>query len=231
MNDKPYSDAELAKARELLKPHRTNTGYINADIAELVVCDALRMDASASLRRPSYDALLIIAQSVCGALSRAGIDDCDDPGEAIDVMRERLEKEVAALRTASQEDDGIDDDTSCAPGGPEWQRGFNAGREQGRREIPKPASTARAGVDWRPIETAPKDNKRPLMIAQYHTETGQLIELDWDATFEAESESWEIPEVYYVWSSANGRVEEPTHWAYQDELALIDANKQESGNG
>jgi hypothetical protein len=30
--------------------------------------------------------------------------------------------------------DDIDDDQSCAPGGVEWQRGFEAGREQGRRE-------------------------------------------------------------------------------------------------
>lgn len=43
---------------------------------------------------PSYDALLIIAQSVCGALERAGITDCDDPGEAIDVLRERYEAQA-----------------------------------------------------------------------------------------------------------------------------------------
>jgi hypothetical protein len=51
-------------------------------------------------RAPSYHALLIIAQSVCGALDRAGITDCDDPGEAIDVMRERYEKRIAELETA-----------------------------------------------------------------------------------------------------------------------------------
>lgn len=70
-------------------------------------------------------------------------------------------------------------------------------------------------VVWHPIETAPKDNKRPLYLAQFNTETGDLIDLDWDASWEPESESWEIPQVYYVWRSANGRVEEPTHWAYQ----------------
>lgn len=48
-------------------------------------------------RSPSYDALLIIAHSVCGALERAGIEDCDDPGEAIDVMRERMEQRIAEL--------------------------------------------------------------------------------------------------------------------------------------
>lgn len=71
-------------------------------------------------------------------------------------------------------------------------------------------------VAWHPIETAPKDNKRPLYLAQFNTDTGELIDLDWDASWEAESESWEIPQVYYIWRSANGRVEEPTHWAYQD---------------
>lgn len=77
---------------------------------------------------------------------------------------------------------------------------------------PVPPST----VAWHPIETAPKDNKRPLYLAQFNTETGDLIDLDWDASWEPESESWEIPQVYYIWRSANGRVEEPTHWAYQD---------------
>lgn len=47
-----------------------------------------------SARSPSYDALLIIVQSVCGALERAGLTDCDDPGEAIDVMRERYESRL-----------------------------------------------------------------------------------------------------------------------------------------
>ncbi|HEY4529362.1 MAG TPA: hypothetical protein VIG97_03385 [Luteimonas sp.] len=48
---------------------------------------------------PSYDSLLVIAQSVCAALARAGVTDCDDPGEAIDVMRENLEARVAFLES------------------------------------------------------------------------------------------------------------------------------------
>lgn len=48
-------------------------------------------------KSPSYDGLLLMMQSVCGALSRAGLTDCDDPGEAIDVIRERLERRVAEL--------------------------------------------------------------------------------------------------------------------------------------
>ena len=73
-----------------------------------------------------------------------------------------------------------------------------------------------SSVMWHPIETAPKDNKHPLYLAQFNIDTGELIELDWDAAWEAESESWEMPQVYYTWCSANGRVEEPTHWAYQN---------------
>lgn len=69
---------------------------------------------------------------------------------------------------------------------------------------------------WRPIEDAPKDNKRPLYIAEFSSD-GELIELDWDATWEAESESWEMPQVYYIWASARGRFEEPTHFCFMDE--------------
>lgn len=52
-------------------------------------------------RCPSYNGLLIIAQSVCGALARAGLTDCDDPGEAIDVMRERYEARIAELESTT----------------------------------------------------------------------------------------------------------------------------------
>lgn len=53
---------------------------------------------------PSYDALLLIAQSVSAALARAGVTDCDDPGEAIDVMRERYELKIATLAAMPLED-------------------------------------------------------------------------------------------------------------------------------
>lgn len=48
------------------------------------------------IRSPSYEACLLIIQSVCAALDRAGVDDCDDPGEAIDVMRDGYERRLAA---------------------------------------------------------------------------------------------------------------------------------------
>lgn len=70
--------------------------------------------------------------------------------------------------------------------------------------------------DWQPIETAPKDNKRPLLLACFAA-NGRMTSFDWNAAWESESESWEIPQVYYYWASENGYVEEPTHWAYQPE--------------
>lgn len=72
-------------------------------------------------------------------------------------------------------------------------------------------------MQWHPIETAPQDNKRMLLLARFNPDTGELQELDFDGCWHSESESWELPEVYWYWASANGRVEEPTHWAYQDD--------------
>lgn len=71
-------------------------------------------------------------------------------------------------------------------------------------------------IKWQSIETAPKDNRRPLLLA-YFNEGGDLVDVDFDGSWESESESWEMPEVYYYWASANGRIEEPTHWAYEPE--------------
>lgn len=68
------------------------------------------------------------------------------------------------------------------------------------------------GMAWQPIESAPRDNKIPLYLARFN-EAGELQELDFDGAWESESESWELPQVYYFWCSANG-IEEPTHWAY-----------------
>ncbi|MGV1119203.1 hypothetical protein [Xanthomonas translucens] len=58
------------------------------------------MSTNITPEAPSYDAILLIAQSVTGALSRAGFTDCDDPGEAIDVLRERYERRIAELLAA-----------------------------------------------------------------------------------------------------------------------------------
>lgn len=58
--------------------------------------------AAAPTAGPSYDALLIIVQSVTGALSRAGLTDCDDPGEAVDVIRETRDARIATLEAAGK---------------------------------------------------------------------------------------------------------------------------------
>ena len=70
---------------------------------------------------------------------------------------------------------------------------------------------------WQPIETAPKDNKRPLWLARFNDD-GTMQSFDYNGSWERESESGEMPGVYYFWASENGNVlEEPSHWAYQPE--------------
>lgn len=68
-------------------------------------------------------------------------------------------------------------------------------------------------IDWQPIETAPKDNKRPLLLAHFNGR-GELTSLDFDGSWECGQESWEMPQLYWYWGSHNG-IEEPTHWAYE----------------
>lgn len=68
---------------------------------------------------------------------------------------------------------------------------------------------------WHPIETAPKDNARPLALAQFGDD-GNLQDLDWDVKWKYFRDSYgEGGE--YDWESALARCDTPTHWAYQDE--------------
>ena len=62
---------------------------------------------------------------------------------------------------------------------------------------------------WQPIETAPKDNKRPLWLARFNDD-GTMQSFDYNGSWESESESWEMPQVYYFWATENGYVEEPS---------------------
>lgn len=85
-----------------------------------------------------------------------------------------------------------------------WRAAIKADRHQ-RGEL----------VAWRPIDTAPKDNKRALYLARFHE--GELVELDFNGGWEYWQEGHEMSHINgYVWVSNNG-IEEPTHWAYQDE--------------
>lgn len=69
---------------------------------------------------------------------------------------------------------------------------------------------------WRPIESAPKDNKRALYLARFDSD-GKLVELDFDGSWDYWQESWELSGINgYCWTSNSG-IEDPTHWAYQDE--------------
>lgn len=83
------------------------------DYATSAIVAAIRQQPEA-VRYPSYDALLLIVQSVSGALERAGLTDCDDPGEAIDVIRERLERRISELETAPHQPAPVVDDARMA---------------------------------------------------------------------------------------------------------------------
>lgn len=71
-------------------------------------------------------------------------------------------------------------------------------------------------VEWNPIETAPRGNSIPLLIARFNGD-GTMQSFDYNASWESESESWELPQVYWYWQSEHGNVEDPSHWAYQPE--------------
>lgn len=71
-------------------------------------------------------------------------------------------------------------------------------------------------ANWQPIGTAPVDNSRLLYLARFN-EDGRLVELDFDGVWEYWEESWELAHINgWYWASNNG-IEEPTHWAYQNE--------------
>ena len=70
---------------------------------------------------------------------------------------------------------------------------------------------------WQLIDDeTPVDNKRMLYLAKFD-EDGSLRQIDFDGIWEHESGTWEVRENYWYWASAND-IEEPTHWAYQDEV-------------
>jgi hypothetical protein len=71
-------------------------------------------------------------------------------------------------------------------------------------------------VAWQPINTAPRDNKRSLYLARFD-EAGRMVELDFNGGWEFCEESRELSHINgWDWFSNSG-LEDPTHWAYQDE--------------
>ena len=110
--------------------------------------------ASPDTRSPSYEACLLIIQSVCAALDRAGVDDCDDPGEAIDVMREGYERRLAAPQVEMVSDemvgDAIDAFNAEAVTGEEFLLSKRAGVRM--KAALQAALNARAGGDAKDAE-------------------------------------------------------------------------------
>ena len=94
------SNETMRDARALADEYRPS---MDLEVLHSWAAEAAARLRGEAARSPSYDALLIIAQSVCGALERAGITDADDPGEAIDVMRERYESRIAELAAKGEQ--------------------------------------------------------------------------------------------------------------------------------
>lgn len=92
----------------------------------------------------------------------------------------------------------------------------------------KVVDTALSSRLWQPISTAPKNNDRLLYLARFNQD-GELVELDFDGIWEYWQESWEMAHINgYAWFSNDG-IEEPTHWAYQDDVPpLIPPNTSEN---
>jgi hypothetical protein len=106
----------------------------------------------------------------------------------------------------------------------EFEKEFARSNKLGLVEQP-----AQEPVAWMPIETAPKNNKRALYLAKFDMD-GKLVELDFDAEWVYEEESWEMSHINYWYWKSNTGIEEPTHWAYQDEpIPLYTHPKQWQG--
>ena len=74
---------------------------------------------------------------------------------------------------------------------------------------------AKGALEWNPIETAPRNNKAPLLLARF-SDSGELKQFDFDGMWDSETDGWENGNnISYYWSSAFGYVEEPTHWMQQ----------------
>lgn len=90
--------------------------------------------------------------------------------------------------------------------------------------IDKPIAQTEQPILWKLIDNnTPRDNKRMLYLAEFSE--GKLKSIDFDGIWEQETGTWEMPEDYWYWASANG-IEEPTHWAFQDETIPVVSKDQ-----
>ena len=73
---------------------------------------------------------------------------------------------------------------------------------------------------WKPIQTAPKDNKRLLLLATFYN--GEMTDIDFDGTWDYETDGWENGDNRsYLWFSGKG-IKNPTHWMYQPDVPKVE---------
>jgi len=157
----------------------------------------------------------------------------DSMPERVERLREQIVaakqagREEAEKEAIDQEPVGLFDQYARADdGGKLYRQVYEDGTNEGANLVnlfDKPFPQQKPLSDWQPIETAPKDNKVPLLLACFNDD-GSMQSFDTNGSWESDRESWEMPQVYYYWESDNGNVEEPTHWMYQpDFLSRLEA--------
>lgn len=100
---------KVAELPELPKPDWKATDGVSEGVYSATQVREFGMacyQAALARQSPSYEALDIIARSVCAALERAGVTECDDPGESIDVLVQDYERTITRLSDALNAENG-----------------------------------------------------------------------------------------------------------------------------
>lgn len=100
------TDTKLAELPAKWRHNAQGCGRRDQHAADTWRSCARELQSALSQQSPSYDALNIIALSVAAALERAGVTECDDPGEAIDVLMQGYERTIARLSDALNAESG-----------------------------------------------------------------------------------------------------------------------------
>jgi hypothetical protein len=103
--DLPANVGAAAQARRLYQ-HVCNGGAVTPQDICRIVATIEKLEAALARQSPSYEALSIIALSDAAALERAGVTECDDPGESIDVIRARAAIDAAMAAQPQGEEVG-----------------------------------------------------------------------------------------------------------------------------